>query len=53
MLRINHFRNHGVEDEFKGQPFEQTSHYSRVWIKQDGAWKLVLFQETLVQQAVN
>ena len=45
-------RDH-VRGTFKGQPFEQTSHYSRVWIKIDGAWKLVLFQETPVQQPAN
>lgn len=38
-------RDH-VRGTYKGQVFDQTSRYARVWIKQNGAWKLALFQET-------
>lgn len=38
-------RDH-VRGTFKGQSFEQTAHYSKIWVKQNGAWKLALFQET-------
>jgi ketosteroid isomerase-like protein len=38
-----------VKGSFKGQAFEQTSSYTRVWIKQKGEWKLASFQETPIK----
>jgi ketosteroid isomerase-like protein len=35
-----------VRGRSKGQAFEAEARYSRVWIRQNGVWKLVLFQET-------
>ena len=37
-----------VRGSFKGNKFDSTAQYSRVWILQDGSWKLTLFQETPV-----
>jgi ketosteroid isomerase-like protein len=35
-----------VRGTFKGQPFEHKARYTRVWVKQNGEWKLATFQET-------
>jgi ketosteroid isomerase-like protein len=43
-------RNH-VRGSFKGHAFDSWARHSRVWVKENGAWKLVLFQETPIAQA--
>jgi ketosteroid isomerase-like protein len=40
-----------VRGSFKGHSFDSTARYSRVWIRQNNAWKLVLFQETPIAQS--
>jgi Domain of unknown function (DUF4440) len=35
-----------VRGSYKAHAFDSWARYSRVWIKQDGTWKVVLFQET-------
>jgi ketosteroid isomerase-like protein len=35
---------------FKGQAFDRTARYTRVWVKLKGAWKLVSFHETLIPE---
>ena len=39
-----------VRGSYKGHTFDNTARYSRVWIRQQGAWKLVLFHETPIAQ---
>jgi len=39
-----------VRGSYKGQAFDHTARYSRVWIRREGAWKLALFQETPLPQ---
>ena len=39
-----------VRGSFKAQSFDNWARYSRVWMRQEGAWKLVLFQETPIAQ---
>ena len=39
-----------VRGSYKGQIFDNTARYSRVWKRQNGAWKLLLFQETPIAQ---
>jgi len=39
-----------VRGSYKGHTFENTARYSRVWTRQGGAWKLVLFHETPISQ---
>lgn len=39
-----------VRGSYKGHAFDSWARYSRVWIRQQGAWKLVLFHETPIPQ---
>lgn len=41
-----------VRGSFRGHVFDSWARYSRVWMRRDGAWKLVLFQETPIPQSV-
>jgi len=39
-----------VRGNYKGHPFDSMARYSRVWIRREDLWKLVLFQETPIAQ---
>jgi len=39
-----------VRGSYKGHTFDNTARYSRVWVRRESLWKLVLFHETPIAQ---